>query len=235
MNQMGSLSGTSIQDLHKKERDGQYESMRRMQQMQQMQQMQNSQQHMQQNMQNMMYGTMQNQQAEQGHNAAYTIQQAQHAPYFNIPNNYGYPAQSQVQYGGPTCPNEPEYPGVVADLEDHPDMEDLARDIANNLPSDSYKRGLEHMEGIPTLHGEETTITTKSHGIMWNVPKMLREPLIILVLYIILSLPAVYTFIGKYVKPINCDATGRVSFAGVVIYGIILATTYALTKKILLK
>lgn len=58
-----------------------------------------------------------------------------------------------------------------------------------------------------------------------------RDPMIIFIIYIILSLPSIQSFIGKYIKqinpnPITCD----VSMYGVIIYGIILSISYFIVK-----
>ena len=120
----GPMNGTSIQDLHQKQRLGQYEDIRLQHQMGQMQ-----------------YDAMHNNQHEQGHNATHHVQQSQHAPYYNIENNAGYP-----QYSGPMPPlqapsHPPSYPSPVEISAESmqmppsmrhsiPDIEDLARDIS---------------------------------------------------------------------------------------------------------
>lgn len=58
-----------------------------------------------------------------------------------------------------------------------------------------------------------------------------KDPLIVFVIYIILSIPSIQSFIGKYIKqinpnPITCD----VSMYGVIIYGIILSISYFIVK-----
>lgn len=58
-----------------------------------------------------------------------------------------------------------------------------------------------------------------------------KDSIIIFVIYIILSLPSIQTFIGKYIKHINPDPiTCTVSMYGVVIYGIILSIMYFIVK-----
>lgn len=64
------------------------------------------------------------------------------------------------------------------------------------------------------------------------LPEWLKEPLLILIIYIILSQNFVKIFVGKYVKYINPDSDGNVSFLGIIIYGTILAVLYLITKKL---
>lgn len=187
------MEGTSIQELYEKERMDQLNNMRQTQ-----------------DFQNMQYGAMQNLQAEQGHNAANHIQQAQHAAYYNIPENHSYPRMDQYEGG---C---------------QPGMEDLARDISVGLGQDNFAGSLSEDEDASVV------VARKNGGLLSAIPEMFREPLIILVLFVILSQPQVRNFIGTYIKQINPDSQGRVSMLGVVIYGIILATLFSLSKRFLL-
>ena len=212
----GPMSGTSIQEL------------------QQLQQMQ--------------YGGMQNMQHEQGHNAAYSIQQSQHLPYYNPPGNYN---SSYQNIAGPSCPYSSSMQGMQQGIQqrmqqgmqqgmqpqrrsqqEYPDIEDLAKDIAGNLPVENFNSGMD--AGL--TYDEDLVVKSKPQSnVMSNIPKLLREPIIIVILYVILSHPLVFTTLGKYIKQINPDETGRVSFLGILIYGIILATLFSITKKFLLK
>jgi len=67
-----------------------------------------------------------------------------------------------------------------------------------------------------------------------KVPKLLKEPLILLLIYIILSLHFVREFFGKYIKYINPNDEGNVSFLGIVIYGIILVLLFIVSRLILM-
>lgn len=58
-----------------------------------------------------------------------------------------------------------------------------------------------------------------------------KDSIVIFIIYIILSLPSIQTFIGKYIKYINPDPiTCTVPMYGVVIYGIILSIIYYVVK-----
>jgi len=67
-----------------------------------------------------------------------------------------------------------------------------------------------------------------------SVPYMLREPLILLVIYVILSQSFVKNAINSYVPYIGNNADGSKTFITIVIYGCILATLFMVVKKILL-
>lgn len=152
-------------------------------------------------LQQMQYNNMQNLQYDQGYNAVHNIHQIQQSPYYKLMND-NYTEQTH--------------------------MEDLARDISNNMPSDNFISGISEIS--------EDKITNKSDGgIIYGIPEILREPLILVILYVILSLPVVRENIGKHIKQINPDVEGKVSFTGILIYGIILATLFALVKRLLLK
>jgi uncharacterized protein YpuA (DUF1002 family) len=149
----------------------------------------------------MQYSGLQNLQYEQGHNAAHVNQQGQHAPY----------AVQQVP------------------RTDQADIEDLARDISNNMPSREDR----------TETDSDIVVNEKEKkdngGWLSSIPEVLREPLILVVLYVILSQDMVKNFFGKYIKQLNSEETGGIGFVGVVIYGIILAVLFVLAKRLLLK
>lgn len=112
---------------------------------------------------------------------------------------------------------------------DQADIEDLARDIGNNLPADAL------MSVNSETEEQVENKKEQNNGILKSVPIILREPLILVVLFVILSQPVVKNFIGKYVKQINPDESGVVPLVGITIYGAILATLFVLSKKLLLK
>lgn len=208
----GPMNGTSIQDLHKKQRMGQYEDIRLQNQMAQMQ-----------------YGTMHNSQHEGGHNSAHQVQQAQHAPYYEIDNNAGYP-----QYSGhmPPLQNVPsqEAESMYMSRQEMPEIDDLARDINDNLPEEPARSNNAEMpEEVEENFGNGMGLNVS------NIWEVVKEPLVIVVLFTILSQPVVKDNIARYIKQLNPDNTGRVPLLGVIIYGTILATLFTLVKKFLLK
>jgi hypothetical protein len=65
------------------------------------------------------------------------------------------------------------------------------------------------------------------------LPENLRDPLIIFILYMFLSLRPVQEFIGRYVSQINPDGEGKVPYIGVIIYGLLLISLYFIVKRAL--
>jgi hypothetical protein len=154
------------------------------------------------------YNANQNLQYEQGHNAAHQMHQAQQMPYYTMPNmpNQGYISPKEQQRM----------------QQEALDMEELTKDINNHLPDENFS-------AVGDL-GEERNAESNSN-LLSGIPHMLRDPLIILIWFIILSQPVVKDTLGRYLTQINPGADCKVSFAGIFIYGLILAILFALTKK----
>lgn len=67
----------------------------------------------------------------------------------------------------------------------------------------------------------------------FKIPEFFRDPLLIWIIFILLSQNFIKQLIGKYVKQINPNEDGVVSFMGVVIYGLIFAVLFGLIKFLL--
>lgn len=67
----------------------------------------------------------------------------------------------------------------------------------------------------------------------FKIPEFIRDPLLIWIIFILLSQNFIKQLIGKYVKQINPNEDGVVSFMGVVIYGLIFAVLFGLVKFLL--
>ena len=203
------MIGTSIGDLNKKDQTVYYDNIRNLQDMTQTN-----------------YGAGQNMHYEQGHNAAHQMHQAQQIPYYNMPNNQNYP-----QFTGQAGQPGNQYPGYLSQTQKQKqkqetiDIEELAKDINDNLTEDTFASVSESVE---EQH------TSGSLNLLSNIPAILREPIIILILFIILSQPTVKDTLGKYINQLNPDMEGKFSFTGIVIFGIIFAALFALTKKFIL-
>lgn len=156
-----------------------------------------------QRMQDMQYDAMQMRQGEESHNSVNRIEQGQHYPYYDIPG-LKYPQDPRVD-----------------------DIEDLARDIGNNLPS-QVRGGYEEFDSDVSEEEE------KSSGVLSWIPPRVLESLVLIFIFFILSQPVVRDTLGKYINQINPDASGNVSTLGVVIYGTILAVLFQLAKWFLL-
>ncbi len=67
----------------------------------------------------------------------------------------------------------------------------------------------------------------------FKIPEFVRDPLLIWIIFILLSQNFIKQLIGKYVHQINPNEDGVVSFLGVVIYGLIFAVLFGLVKFLL--
>jgi hypothetical protein len=205
----GITSGTSIHDLRKNKKIEQYENLRKLQ-----------------DMQNQQYGAMHNLQHEQGHNSAHHVQQLQHIPYYNMENNTEYPQFINNN---------------IKQNNDIQNIEDLAKDISENLPGNTAQRSDEDKKFIPSnitfaeIIKEENIPDHNNGGYLSKIPDVLREPLIIITLFLVLSQPVIRNNFGKYIEQINPDQNGNTPFVGMVIYGVFFAILFAILKKILIK
>ncbi len=138
------------------------------------------------------------------HNIAHHAHQGQYMPYLNAQNDFRHPIQNQH-----------------AQINN---IESLAKDINNSMPNGPAKDS--DIDDAFLYDDDE-----ENKYLVDYVPKIVREPLLILVLFVILSQPTVKDIIGKYVKQIVPDAQGKVSMTGVVIYGTILAVLFFVIKK----
>ncbi len=89
---------------------------------------------------------------------------------------------------------------------------------------------------IDTANTEnETDTDDKDTGILHSIPNYIKEIVILLVVYLILSQPYIKNMIGSVLPQINTNMSGNISFSGYVIYGLILAILYVIIKKMLLQ
>ena len=100
------------------------------------------------------------------------------------------------------------------------EMSELAREIGN---------GFEEEMIVPDTDTEESPKSQSQ--LLSYIPEALREPLVIVAIFAFLSHPKVKLTIGKYISQINPTEDGTIPMAGVLIYGIILATIYHFVKK----
>lgn len=204
---MNSFAGTSIQDLQRSEKQEQFDDLRRLN-----------------DVQLSKFGSMQNQQHEIGHDVEYNNHQAQQIPYYDMADVKDYPQWL------PKPPQEVPARARAPPQQRHqpePDIEDLALDISNSLPTDTVNITVNDMR-------EDFEDNKSGGGYLSFIPEILREPLIILVLFILLSEAFVQENIGKYIPQVNPCSEGKVSRVGVVIYGIVLVILYMILKKLLL-
>lgn len=68
-----------------------------------------------------------------------------------------------------------------------------------------------------------------------KIPPILREPIIIFIIYLLLSHPKLRTQLEKYIKFLNPDENGEVSITGIIVYGAILSLSFMGIKHLLKK
>lgn len=162
-----------------------------------------------QDLQNSEYSHMQASQFENAHEAADSIQQAQHLQYY---------LSQKKPINKKTC-------GVAS--EEATDMDGLAQNITQNMPQEDREQAVTYSSVED--HKEEHFET----GIMNYIPEGLRLPLLIVLFYLLLSHTSVKQTIGNYVPQINPDMNGKISIVGIIIYGIILATLVVMGQKLI--
>jgi hypothetical protein len=104
------------------------------------------------------------------------------------------------------------------------DMKQLANDIAMNLPETSK---LMNEPDFDDIDDDEDNIE------YLIIPDTLKDPLIIIISYIILSQNFVQKSIARYLSIIKPKEDGTFSQISIIIYGTIIAILYSLIKKII--
>jgi len=166
------------------------------------------------NMQQTQYNSMHNYQHEQGHNAAHQMSQTQHVPYYNTSNCSGYPPQQNViTYPPNSAPH-------------HPDINVINNTNDENIAVNEINDAGVYEDTFDSVSEDESVISF--------IPKHLREPLILFIIYMILSQGAVQLFLSKYVVYLRPGIDGRVGTEGVIIYAVFLVGLFMLAKKFIL-
>ena len=172
------------------------------------------------------------------------VQNINYNPAINNPYNLN----DMKYHYNPTSPTIPHMPvnmphNIPHNIPMHRNpMEDLVKDINAKLPNEPFNDNTTFNKVLESYDDQSdhnnvnnNNDNTTSKTSYWNIPNFLKDPLLILVLYIFLSLPIVKNNIGKYIKQINPDESGNVSIVGIIIYGTILAVLFILFKRFLLK
>ncbi|ARF09781.1 hypothetical protein Indivirus_3_30 [Indivirus ILV1] len=105
----------------------------------------------------------------------------------------------------------------IQKLKDDFDIEELTKDINDNIPDETF-----------------TSVSETKDDKSTYIPIGWKDPFLLLFIYLILSQALVRQFIGKYIPQLNPCADGTIGFMGVLIYGILLVTIYFISKSILL-
>lgn len=87
-----------------------------------------------------------------------------------------------------------------------------------------------------TVNKKTSNQSNKSgtNSMVQKVPEMLREPLLLLIIYVVMSLDPIKNTIAEYVPQIKPKSDGSVFIVGYIIYGIFIAVVFTVMKKLLL-
>lgn len=115
-------------------------------------------------------------------------------------------------------------------------MDQLAREVNDSL--DDLNTPQEPPKQQPSIRPRQLQKQQKEQkdndGIMGRVPMFLREPIIIVLIYVVLSLDIVKKTLSSYIPQIKPSADGSILFVGIIIYAMILAISYSVAKRLLL-
>lgn len=117
------------------------------------------------------------------------------------------------------------------------------RDFDNEPRIDMSEPPLEELD-IPTEQPTKQVVRMpivkeipkeqKKDGIINKIPTPLREPLLIIAIYVILSLGVVKKTLAVYIPQIKSTSEGGVMITGILIYAIVMAIAFVVLKKLLL-
>lgn len=115
-------------------------------------------------------------------------------------------------------------------------MDMIAQDITESLDeNDQMNQPPQQIQQIQPNNdiSKSQKYQNKNQTITQKIPESLREPLLLIIIYVILSLNVVKDTIGEYIPQIKSKDNG-VPFMGYLLYGTILAITFVVLKKLLL-
>lgn len=105
----------------------------------------------------------------------------------------------------------------------NPNISKLVSDVNKSLedfaPSISKSESEESEEQIDN-----------SNGLLSTIPNWIKEIILFVVIYFIFSMGFVKNYVGTYIKYINPDSEGNISFIGIIIYGTILISIFLIFK-----
>jgi len=120
------------------------------------------------------------------------------------------------------------------DREEQNKIHHLVRNINQSLDDYAPSKSQNTEDSEDDSTEKEENINQKSRTDSY-IPDILKEPLLLIIIYVVLSQGFVRKGIGSYISYINPGQDGYVSFIGYVIYGTILAILFMFFKKILIK
>ena len=131
------------------------------------------------------------------------------------------PGQGPVGPGGPGM-----HQGVPQQMQQQmqqqKSMQELAKDISNQFADDLFTEEPIKIKSEDKINKDKWLDT---------IPGLIREPFILMFIYVILSQPVVRGLFGKYFAQLNPGNDGETPLIGIIIYGLILSVTFMLVKK----
>ena len=147
----------------------------------------------------------------------------------------GTPIDNIRRFQQPNLPNRDRMTGdIMTGDEINDDREDnnidiLAKEVSDNIDElDMQPEHPRHVQKVTTVQKEKQKDTFMS-----RFPEFMREPAIIVVIYVILSLDIVKKTLSNYIPQIK-PTDGGVAFVGIIVYALILAIGFMVAKKLLL-
>jgi len=149
--------------------------------------------------------------------------------------------QQQFQQPMSLSTNMPESDLVNDDLRRHVNMDTLSREVTETLDDVTLpehqvmqQQGTHRRKHRTSQHDDDDDRKKTKNSIMKNIPEYLHEPLIIFVIYMILSLDIVKKALASYIPQLKPNGDGNVQLVGIAVYGMILGIIYSVVKKLLL-
>jgi hypothetical protein len=137
----------------------------------------------------------------------------------------------------PQQPQQADY-HINNKIETHQQQKDMAylvSDINKSLDNLSPSSKIDSEIDTDTESTEIEEVNESKKNLSTYFPDSVKEIVLLVILYVTLSSEFVKGNVGKYIKYINPRQDGTISMIGILIYGIMLASVFALSKRILLK
>lgn len=113
----------------------------------------------------------------------------------------------------------------------NPNITKLISDINKSL--DDYAPT--NSKTIDDTEEDDEINENSSEGWLTKIPNWIKEIFLFIVIYFIFSTGLFKKSVGTYIKYINPDDEGNVSFLGIIIYGLLLIITFMIARYFLIK
>jgi len=133
---------------------------------------------------------------------------------------------------------QPPFNGVqTGDIIDEPpkmdsrndnDISEIARNIDDSLDD------IPEQKSNKKKQIDDSDRPKKFGGFMDKIPEILREPLIIIIIFVILSLEPVRKVLSSYIPQIRSSNDGAFALTGILVHALVLAIGFIVLKKLLM-